>query len=162
MTNRNPALLFAALLLFTSHSSSAGGGEEPIEVLLSAPLQVEYVNDGAADATVTLEPVPEVRRIVDLRESSIPLLIDCLDDPRPTRAHRAALGYVCLDILTHVVDAPQILIEDCADDGLGACIREPYYFEPNASGKTVSAVKRRWETAHKEGKIKFVYPSWWH
>jgi len=154
---------------------AARGEEDHIEALLQAPLGTWYANDGAADATVTEKPIPEVRRLVDLRDNVVPLLIACLDDPRPTQAvyleknqhYPVPLGHVCLDILTHVVRSPQIHYKDCRDDGLGACIAEPFYYEPGImmskdSGKIMGAVKSRWEAAYRDGKLKFVYPSWWY
>jgi hypothetical protein len=173
--NRYCTNLFVALLVLSCPSLAAGGDESHIEALLKAPLSTEYVNDGAADATVTKVPIPEVRRLVGLHEKAVHLLIACLDDARSTQAvyleknqrYQVPLGYVCLDILMNVIRAPQIIVEDCADDGFGACIAQPYYYKPDVMmskdpGKIMHAVKSRWEAAYREGKLKFVYPSWWY
>src|SRR5829696_2766564 len=123
-----------------------------IEALLKAPSRVGYSSDGAADATVMdvgnngygmiENPIPEVADVVKLGASVIPPLIDCLDDPRPSSATfnalqgnpswRVPIGHVCLDILTHLTDPPGVSVKDCADDGLGACVNEGYYFPPDA------------------------------
>jgi hypothetical protein len=158
-----------------------------IDTLVSAPKLVTYSNDGAADATVTEvgsnamgiveNPIPSVRDIVNLGANAIPLLIAHLDDTRPTsaifdtnRPRTVPIGYVCLDILTHIIQARGILIEDCADDGLGACIRPGYYFRPDAytrQGKRYVAhsdvrhVKLKWRQAYLKGLARFQYPHWW-
>lgn len=151
-------------------------GNQYIDALVSAPSLVAYSGDGAADATVTENPAPAVRAIVNLGAKAIPLLIAHLDDTRLTSATfrrndvRVPVGHVCLDILTHIIKAPRILIADCADDGLGACIREGYYFRPDAFSHNgsrlilrpaVSRVKRNWQRAYRRGYIKYQYPEWW-
>ena len=172
--NRHSMILPVVLFLLPWHSLTTWGSENHIEALLTAPLRTRYVNDGAADATVTETPTPEIRRIVDLHDKAMPLLIACLDDSRPTQAvylensqrHQVPLGHVCLDILMNVVRSPQILREDCVDDGLGACVAEPYYYRPDITtrkdpSQSMRAVKSKWTAAYREGKLKFVYPSWW-
>src|SRR4051812_1543530 len=58
-----------------------------IDALVAAPdLRVVYASDGAADATVMEKPVPAVRSILGLGSEAIPLLIEHLDDSRPTTA----------------------------------------------------------------------------
>jgi hypothetical protein len=145
----------------------------PVDALTSAPSLVAYSSDGAADATVTDDPRPEVKAIVNLGTAAIPLLISHLDDPRPTSAtfngKPVGLGHICLDILTNIVDAPLIVAEDCADDGLGACVDTQYYFRPDAftrngrviaTSPEVALVKARWQRAYRRGKVKFRYPDW--
>ena len=158
-----------------------------IDALANAQKLVTYSDDGAADATVTEvgsnamgiveNPIQSVRDIINLGAGAIPLLIAHLDDTRPTsaifdtnRPKPVPVGYVCLDILTHIVRARGILIDDCADDGLGACIKDGYYFRPDAytsEGKRYVArsdvrnVKLKWRRASLRGLIKFRYPAWW-
>lgn len=158
-----------------------------IDALVRAPKLITYSDDGAADATVTEvgsnemgiveNPIPSVRDIVNLRAAAIPMLIAHLDDTRPTsaifdvnRPRTVLVGYVCLDILTHIVRARGILVEDCADDGLGACIKDGYYFRPDAyrsKGKEYVAhsdarhVKLKWRQAYLKGLLRFQYPPWW-
>lgn len=105
---------------------------------------VEYSEDGAGDATVLL-PRDKVREpilaLLQLGQRGIPLLIECLVDGRVTavrfngntvsRPMRVPLGYVCLDILLGVTRATALQVRDCADDGMGACIDERYYFRPD-------------------------------
>src|SRR2546427_9291536 len=122
-------------------------------------------------------PIQSVRDIVSLGAGAIPLLIAHLDDTRPTSAifdtnisKPVPVGYVCLDILTHIVRARGILIEDCADDGLGACIKRGYYFRPDAYTRAerryvahsdVQEVKLRWRRAYMKGRVRFQYPHSW-
>jgi hypothetical protein len=188
--------LFAGTLIFTTLILSApiSGGRRAvkrdatpnkyIDSLTSAPSLVTYSDNGAADSTVmnvgstsagvVEKPIAEVRDIVKLGEKAIPLLIAHLDDTRPTAAkfknHPVPVGYVCLDILTNVIHAPKILVADCSDDGLGACIKIGYYFRPNSfaskKGKlvaqpNVSRIKSNWQRAYRSGDLKFQYPKWW-
>jgi hypothetical protein len=159
----------------------AAGPREPGEQLIFALAKmtpsVEYVTDGAADVSVmsigqTAEgvvehPPGELARIVSLRLRAVPLLIAHLDDKSPTN-HRFAevpdlrvpLGFVCLDILSMITEGPMV-VSDCTDDGFGACVAEGYFFRPDSPRKDVLAVKRAWEKAYREGKVRFVAPSWW-
>ncbi len=67
----------------------------------------------------------------------------------------------CLDILTNIIDAPEVLIKDCADDGLGACVEKGYYFRPGETeGAIIGEVKANWQRAYSEGKVKFKSPAW--
>src|SRR2546423_5108697 len=114
------ALTFCSIPL-NGQTKNKSTGSKRIDALTSTSSLVTYSDDAAADATITEHPSPEVRAIVKLRSRAIPLLIAHLDDARPTAAkfkeNSVPVGYVCLDILTHIVDAPRILIKDCADDG---------------------------------------------
>jgi hypothetical protein len=136
---------------------AAGNADRHIDALISAPTLVTYVDDGAADASVTNvdasstnvgiveNPIPSVRDIINLRQRAIPTLIVHLDDTRLTAARLCSyypggrkecapvpVGYVCLDILTNIVRAPRIIENECGDDGLGACIEATYYLRPDA------------------------------
>jgi hypothetical protein len=109
------------------------------------------------------------------------MLIEHLDDMRSTSAtffsdkHKGIvqvpLGYVCLDLLTNITKAtPRIFVEPCADDGLGACVNERFYFWPDSfirrGGKyfarpEIRRVKTKWERAYRRGFAKYRYPEWW-
>ncbi len=53
------------------------------------------------------------------------------------------------------------IVEDCADDGLGACVRDGYYFRPDeAKTSVIGEVKANWQQAHQDGKVKFKNPAW--
>jgi hypothetical protein len=158
-----------------------------IDALVKAPKLTTYSNDGAADATVTEvgsndmgiveNPIQSVRDIVNLGANAIPLLIAHLDDTRltsaifdPNRRKPVPVGYVCLDILTNIVRARNILIENCVDDGLGACIKRGYYFRPDAydsegsryvAHANVRRVKLKWRQAYLERRVRFRFPSSW-
>lgn len=170
-------IILVALMLsipLAGQTKARSDGSERIDALTTAPSLVVYSEDGAADATVTENPSREVRAIVNLRSSAIPLLIAHLNDTRPTSAkfkgNPVPVGHVCLDILTNIVSAPEILIKDCADDGLGACVGGGYYFRPDAftrkgsgfvAGREVARVKANWQRAYRRGGVKFRYPAWW-
>lgn len=185
------AALFALLICLVVPSEQTKGNRAPtsgkyIDALVSAQSLVVYNDDGAADATVMAigandsgvveNPIAEVRAIVDLGSRAIPLLIAHLDDTRLTSATftrnriPVPVGHVCLDILTNIIRAPKILVEDCGDDGLGACIRDGYYFRPDAytpngskyiAKPEVARVKANWQRARRRGDVKYLYPSWW-
>ena len=170
------ALAVIFLICLMAQSGQAKGNRY-IDALVSAPSLVVYSDDGAADVTVIENPVPAVRAIVNLGAKAIPLLIAHLDDTRLTSAtfgrsnpQRVPVGHVCLDILTNIIKAAKILVENCADDGLGACVREGYYFRPDAyshrgsrfvARSEVFRVKRNWGRAYRRGNIKYQYPEWW-
>lgn len=171
-------LTIVTLLFVTAISVQAGSPKTPstsperyIDSLVSAPQLIVYSEDGAADATVVGNPVPEVRSILRMGAKAIPLLIDHLKDTRLTsakfgrsQAQRVPVGYICLDILSNIVMSKRILIEDCADDGLGACVRNGYYFRPDAyswkKGRVVAkpevfSGQVKWKRAYRSGKIKY-------
>lgn len=174
-------LTVVILFLVTGISAQAGRPRtsptslaSPIDALVSAPRLVIYSEDGAADATVVIDdPVAEVRNILQMGAKAIPLLIAHLGDTRLTaatfgrdQAQRVPVGYVCLDILSNIVRAKKILVEDCADDGLGACIKDGYYFRPDAYSRKggnlvpqsqVLRVKTKWKRAYRNGYIKYKH-----
>jgi hypothetical protein len=168
------------LLIVTTFSAQAGSPKTSstfpsrrIDTLVSAPHLVVYSDDGAADATVVNNPVAEVRSILQLGAKAIPLLIAHLGDTRLTaatfgrgQAQRVPVGYVCLDILSNIIWSKRILVADCSDDGLGACVRDGYYFRPDAylrkSGKLVPQsqvfrVQAKWKRAYRNGYIKYKH-----
>jgi len=121
-------------------------------LLAVTDFRIGYFEDGAADASVLfpqssqkpyeyLMPVEPVAALVGLRDRGIPLLIDCLSDGRMTQMHfggntitrpmNVPVGYVCLDILMQEVQGSQVAGPDCADDGLGACMKNGFYFRPD-------------------------------
>ena len=136
-----------------------------------------YFEDGAADGTVTEErpfskynPEPKgfalVKAVVDLKATAIPLLIEHLDDARPTRTlfngKPVPLGHIALDILTNIVGLNREVIDtDNTDDGLGAGIQIGFYFRPDASLAEMKRVKENWRRLYRRGKISFSYPLMW-
>ena len=176
------AVLALSVLPLARQASGKSIISKCIDALTTAPSLVVYSADGAADATVTENPPPQVKAIVNLGPKAIPLLIAHLNDTRPTAARfqyyigrkeqdiPVPVGHVCLDILTYIIKAPKVLREDCADDGLGACVERGYYFPPDAyirkNGKFIARaevyrVKRNWQRAYRKGYIKYQYPKWW-
>lgn len=137
-----------------------------------------YVEDGAADGSVTEEwrlsksgpeaaAFAQVKTLVDLKSAAIPLLIEHLNDTRPTRTlfrgKPVLLGHVALDVLTHIIGQNKEVFDlDCADDGLGACFHPGYYFRPDASLTEMNRVKETWRRLQCKGDIRFVNPQLWN
>lgn len=163
----------------------AHGNDDLITALVNARLGTNYSDGGAADATVTALATSdtsrqtasaEVRAIFDLGPRCIPLLIAHLDDQRLTKTRfyggefrnapiQVPLSHICLDILLHATDSRAVYVKDCADDGLGACVRQGYYFRPDVlRGRgglaAMRRVKARWRQAYKAKRIRFKYPDW--
>ena len=157
------------------HSNNSGTGQY-IDALVFYPnFGPIYREDGAADGSVTA-PAPRhqpVKNILDLRPKAIPLLIAHLDDTRLTSATfeggftrgqplRVPVGHVCLDILLNIIgENRHIFFWECGDDGLGACVREGYYFRPDEyypannneyiARLGVRVVKANWLKAYRRG-----------
>lgn len=160
--------------------------EVRLEALLNAPKLVEYVASDGGHASVMeqgdrdgkwVPVVKEAFAVADLGPETVPLLIDHLDDTRVTKAtfrltgddtvaQPVALGFVCLDVLTSIVrDDPAVVVPECADDGMGACVQAGYYFRPDAfviedgvlkAGPTVKQVQANWRRALKNGHAKYA------
>lgn len=144
-------LLCGSSLVGQSSLSSKTDYRKYIDPLLNVDdFGIEYVDDGAADATVLFpqeaanppgRPRDAVISLIRLGSKSIPLLIDCLNDSRVTsvrfqgnnmvRPMNVPVGYVCLDILIGVTPGWPISHPDCSDDGLGACTNYRFYFRPD-------------------------------
>lgn len=140
-----------------------------------------YTEDGAGDASVlygsngkTPEPI---LTLIRLGPQSVPLLIDCLTDGRVTsmrfsgntvsKPMNVPIGYVCLDILMGTTTGP-VFEPNCADDGMGACMKVGFYFRPDDySGcwtdhclprPWVSVVHKNWRQLYLRRKIRFENP----
>jgi hypothetical protein len=97
---RNPVKVVTALaatvLICVPVRSGLAQSNRFIDALITAPSLVAYTDDGAADATVTNvganaagvvdHPIPQIRDLLKLGASAIPLLIAHLDDTRLTSA----------------------------------------------------------------------------
>lgn len=151
-------ILFAICLLLCAHGlCQTTDNHKLIDALVTMPDPGGvYYDDGAGDGSilrsgehkeyVLTKPLREVQDIVALKHDSIPLLIDCLTDTRPTRITftpsrwaapnlsnpiRVPVAFVCLDILSEIVDQhPKIFDVDCSCDGMGAEYKPGYYFKP--------------------------------
>jgi hypothetical protein len=171
---------FGVLFLMPAASTSVplkARAEELLSSLAAIDFGDVYVEDGAADGSVTeewrlSESGPEaaafakVKAVVDLSAAAIPLLIQHLDDPRPTRTlfngRPVPFGHVALDILSHIVGQNPIVFDvDCADDGLGACFSPGYYFRPNAPLTEMKRVKMKWQRLYRRNALQFAYPQLW-
>jgi hypothetical protein len=171
------SIVVCALALCIGTAQQLPVSDAALKVLVDADFGTVYADDGAGDGTVTykgeligsgpnVKPDPRVKAVVDLKSAAIPLLITHLDDPRPTRIRfqgkPVPLGHVALDILTHVIgETNTVFVQDCADDGLGACIQPAYYFRPDASLQQMKAVKQSWQKLNDVNGLVFQYPSWW-
>ena len=179
----------------TSIKNSTSSNENLIDALVNTPnLYVKYVEDGAADGSVlaiyedgsgnmTNSIAKEVKDIVALRDKAIPLLIEHLDDTRPTSATtsqggyltdkpiRVPVGYVCLDILINIVGVKNRLIYSEEErGGFGSEIKDGYYFRPDdyriigdifVVRPIVRIAKANWQKAYRDGKIKYDYVVMW-
>ena len=184
-------VVFISFLLSASQTSSGAQRHSNnsrtahyIDALVSYPnFGRIYVEDGAADGSVTspASPPQAVKNILDLGPKAIPLLIAHLDDTRLTSATfeggftwgkpiRVPVGHVCLDILMHITGGNRHISDsDCFDDGLGACVKEGYYFRPDEyypAGKNeyiarlgVRVAKVNWLRAYRRGWLNFHRPS---
>ena len=176
----NQAALFICATLFVSfaaHLSSQSPKPEEeklIDALASVDFGLVYAEDGAADGSITdkrtvlVNQGPKafqpVQAILDLKERSIPLLIEHLDDSRPTLTRFAGkpvpVGYLGLDILMNVIGSNhKVFFTDCRDDGLGACVEPKYYFRPNASSDELRRVKANWQKLYRARRLKYREPS---
>jgi hypothetical protein len=182
---RIAAKLILTILLVSLVAVSARSSDDLMAALASAPLTTVYHDDGAADATVTAFATADlsrqdapaaVRAILDLGPSCIPLLIAHLDDRRLTSARfdggrfahtpiQVPLGHICLDILLSATSGETVHLRDCADDGLGACVRSGYYFRPDVlqwrgGVAAMRRVKARWQRAYRAKVVRFEFPAW--
>jgi len=174
----------------TEKLATAGEYHRYIDPLLGVTdFEAHYYEDGAADATVLfpegtqppkthLRPPEPVVELVRLRDRSLPLLIDCLDDGRVTTMRfegnkitqpmNVPLGYVCLDILMNLVTGKPVSDSECASDGLGACMNLGFYFRPDdyyeCSDRDcflrpwVHVVRRKWKQEYLAHRLRFHNP----
>lgn len=172
----------------TAPLSSPADYKKYIDPLLGVPdFGIHYYDDGAADASVLFpmtkdnpydRPREPVLALVRLGERSIPLLVDCLSDTRVTsvmfdgtaitRPMKVPVGYVCLDILMGVTRGRPASDPDCADDGLGACMNDGFYFRPDDYSRCwpdscvgrpwIAVVQRKWRDAFSHHRLKVVNP----
>ncbi len=175
--------------------TSTASNEKLIDALVVAPnLYVQYVEDGGrddsilalyenGDPNVARQNPKEVLDIVALREKAIPLLIEYLDDTRPTSATvlggyltdkpvRVPVGHVCLDILTSIVERNNklIFVED-PSDGFCGDMKDGYCFRPDdykaysddrfKNRPIVRIVKANWQKAYRDRKVKYDYKAAW-
>ena len=170
MAQRAFIFLFFVMTATAQVVSGQNQQEQLITALTHTDLKIHYQDgDGASDATVMQTPLPLIRQIINLKAAAIPLLIKHLTDQRLTnatfrnrklRTNQVTVGYICLDILTSISKGGDIQIQDCADDGLGACYNFRYYFLPDAKPTERKKIQRAWVKAYQTGKIKFQYPAW--
>lgn len=176
--------------------TSMTSNEKLIDALVTAPnLYVQHVEDGGRDDSILAlyengDPnVPrqnpkEALDIVALREKAIPLLIECLDDTRPTsvtvifggyltdKPVRVPVGHVCLDILNSIVERDnRLFFVETPADGFCGDMQDGYCFRPDdykfytgdrfKARPIVRVVKANWQKAYRNGKIKYDYKAVW-
>lgn len=193
---RIPVLLPVCFLLAFLHTatgsqnrlSSPSEYHKYIDALLTVKdFGTHYSEDGAADATILFpssgtnpyaRPAEAVIALVRLREKGFPLLIDCLtenritslrfDGNRITKAMNVPLGYVCLDIWMQTTWGGPVSDPECADDGLGACMNDGFYFRPDDYSNCwehecllrpwVTVVQRNWKRQYVAHRLRFRNP----
>lgn len=193
-----PLLSFTAMLVSLLpamaakpvHLASTADYQRYIDPLIAVQnFGTSYYEDGAADASVVypesaeapygyVQPAPAVVNLVQLGRRGLPVLIDCLSDSRRTKmrfggnaitsAMDVPVGYVCLDILMSEVRGRPVSDIECADDGLGACMNDGFYFRPDdyfecvketcAPRSWVLVVQRRWRTAYLAHRLRVHNP----
>jgi hypothetical protein len=196
---KTPILFLALLLALPAYPKKSQLGRPKLDRdrILAALLTTDFPNniyydDGAGDGSLILYkqdekaeydivPDPTVKELVNAGDASLPLLISCIGDARPTRIEfkparaerfvRVPLGYVCLELTTMLVRTPLPKVamdSDCSTDGIGVCYHEGYYFrpdvlaaEPAAGTKKMAAVQANWQRLLKENSIRFEYPAEW-
>ncbi len=157
-----------------------------LEAIMSSPgIGTIYTRDGAgdgtiADATRMSALASRVDHVLQCGAGAAPYLVSHLDDSRPTSATidgtPVAVGFICLDLLTVLVHRPSpAMVTDCETDGLCACCRYGFCFDPAGyeirvdTGENVevrpsptpSEVKKRWEALLASGPVEFSYPEWY-
>ena len=167
-----------------SQPSRSTAYQQLIEPLLKvSDFHMHYYDDGAADASVTCpgdcagapssKAVSEVQTLLRNPMTTVPLLIDCLNDGRQTSVRfdgnsttkpmQVPIGYVCLDILMSRFVSQPIAEYQCMTDGLGACMNNGYYFRPDdymRCGDSVCTprpwvleVQKNWQRRLKDGTL---------
>lgn len=160
-----------------------------IDSLINSNFRYEYYDDGAGDGSIMeigsnsngrVDRPPRIlKKIVDLGDLMIPFLIHHLDDNRETnlrfnsnsKKNPVTIGYVSLDILTHIIELNDSIVNpECGDDGICACFNPGYCFRPDEfvgeiglrqPSKLVSKTKSNFQNAYKKNLIKFHFPQWW-
>ena len=147
-----------------------------------------YVEDAASDGSVVMLPPsfrvarPEIVPLLACEARAAAVLVEHLDDARLTSATfkggaywshpaRVPLGVLCLDILIALSPFGSPVRDPKTEDSdrLGAGIRAEYYFRPDdfnvEAGRYIPkphvlAVKKAWQTALREGLVRFEYSDW--
>lgn len=171
-------------------SAPSRGTEQLADLLLNTPDLMTYGLEGYGAGMGLLDEAyeqghwqfrrPVAATIIRYGPMLIPFCIAHLGDTRLTHAVylttarpqkyvRVPLGYVCLDLLVATMKPNgRILVEDCADDGLGACVREGYFFPPYAYDQyksrlrakpIVREVQENWRDALRRGDVQFGWQS---
>lgn len=187
---RLAAVLFCGAVCSASHSVAGEGAlgsksdyvryVEPI--LTVTDFGTRYTEDGAGDASVLRRfngksPDP-IMALLRLGPKALPLLIDCLMDGRVTsmrfsgstvsKPMNVPIGYVCLDVLMGTIRGP-VSEPECADDGMGACMKQEFYFRPDDYSQCwpdfclprpwVRVVQENWKRLYQKRKLRFENPS---
>jgi len=192
---RKPILLLAVIAGLLAPSVSAKDACSPRSIRNSletvrklGDLGVVYIEDAAGDGSVVKIPPeyhsirPEVAAVLQCGSRAAAILIEHLDDTRPTSAefsggsHRASpirvpFGVVSLDLLMSIstFDSPVRDSETEDNDGLGCGFKAEYYFRPDEfetpqgaskASSWVLKVKFRWRRALARSQLKFEYSKW--
>jgi len=157
--------------------------ENLISIAYKPTIRTIYVEDGAADGHILLVKDDEnIKNILACKNKAIPILIDNINNKTEslvcfrggideTVIIPVTVGFIAQDILLNSNGWDKdITYSDCNDDGLGACVKNEYYFRPDRFfindtkqiSDRVKQVKNNWLEAYKNNKFGFVSPEWYY
>jgi hypothetical protein len=158
-------------------AKTKAGGEKLITDMARSRNMPPVVGDPGVFVNTLLDGdgmPPEVKRILELKEAAIPLLIAHLDDMRLTRMHSCCfnppeltVGDACRNMLSMIVlPAEPMFDKECLaeEDDKSFCLAEDFDFsipsyvrrgKRRLPGKEVLTAKRNWLKAYREKKIRY-------
>ena len=137
------------------------------ELELPFPL---YGLDGAGGGTLlgfsgVGKPHPSLATVGDCPELAGPMLIEALADASasgilfdgPNGPVPVSVGFVALNLLLEFTDEDSAVwfADGCADDGLGACVRAPFWFDPSDGAESQVAAQAAWRDALAREELRF-------
>ena len=187
------AVAAVAVCLAAGAAAQEPCSRQAVEQALQRVLELKdlgaiYFEDAACDGSIVKQPPdlrycrPQVAPILQCAEKAAAVLIEHLDDVRPTTAtfaggaHRVhpmvvPLGVVCLDMLLSISTTASVTYDAASgnNDVLGAGVAPRYYFRPDSyttsNGRLsplpiVLEVKANWQRALRAGQLKFEFSKW--
>lgn len=177
-------LLFIAVIVITIGNFSFAQTKNPkakvegekliTEMMRSKNMPLLFRDDGVFINTELEDDSlpPEVRKILELEEKAIPLLIAHLDDTRLmpmtsccSQPSEITVGDACLNILTVITKTTQPMFDEkCEEDYKSSCLKAEYSFltgsftkrgKRRIPSKDVVTAKQNWLKAYRKNQIKF-------
>jgi len=157
------------------------------DVVALGGISLDYVHDGADDNSLAqlvnnvqkgwllgFPPKPETPSTMLIEKlacrEAIPLLIEHLDDTRPTRARRidgdrrivVPLGYLCLDLLVSMSPDHSLIYAYTDKQPPELVVREGFGFPPDVlarpdAAQIMSRTKQAWARLQADGELRFHY-----